>query len=184
MRVIGGALKGRHLSTTKGGAVRPTTDKVREAIFAILAPCLTEGAVLDLFAGTGSLGIEALSRGMTRGVFIENSTQALTLLKKNIVACELLAQTEIIRLPVIRGLRMVGSRNEVFDLVFLDPPYRDQLVGKILAAISEAAILATEAIVVAEHATKEVVPTVQGALRLDDQRRYGQTTISFFTQHS
>ena len=78
---------------------------------------------------------------------------------------------------------MVGSRKEVFDLVFLDPPYRDQLVEKTLSAISEAAILAAEGIVVAEHATKEIPPTVKGTLRLDDQRQYGQTMISFFTQH-
>lgn len=183
MRIIGGALRGRRLSTTKGGAIRPTTDKVREAVFAILTPCLTEGTVLDLYAGTGSLGIEALSRGMRRAVFIENSPQAIALLKKNIAACALEKQSEIIRLPVARGLQILSSRKEAFDLILLDPPYRDRLVEKTLSAISEAGVITPEGVVVAEHSVKEVPAAALGTLRLDDQRHYGQTMISFFTHH-
>lgn len=139
--------------------------------------------MLDLYAGTGSLGIEALSRGMTRGVFIERSAPVIAVLKKNLADCELERQTEIIRLPVDRGLRLLRSRNESFDLILLDPPYHDRLVGKTLSAIAQAGVLAAEGIVIAEHTVKEIPVTVQGTLRLDAQRRYGQTMISFFTQH-
>ena len=103
MRIIGGTLKGRRLSTTKGDVARPTTDKVREALFSILSPCLTGGAVLDLYAGTGSLGLEAISRGMNRAVFIENSPQAFTVLTKNIGTCQAELQSEVIRLPVSKA---------------------------------------------------------------------------------
>ncbi len=180
MRVIGGALKGRHISTAKGTSIRPTTDKVREAVFSILAPSLKGGAVLDLFAGAGTLGIEAMSRGMDRVVFIEDSAQALAILKKNVAACKLERQVEIIKLPVSRGLRIVRLRKERFDLIFLDPPYRDRLVGKSLLEISEADIVAADGTIVAEHAVREVIDQRYGALLLDDQRQYGQTMISFF----
>ena len=180
MRVIGGTLKGRHLSAVRGGAVRPTTDKVREAIFAILAPCLAGGSVLDLFAGTGALGIEAVSRGMGRAVFVDNSPQALVVLEKNVAVCELESRTEIIRLPVERGLRLLCSRNERFDLVFLDPPYQELLAGKTLVHISESGLLTPEGVIVAEHGPREPIASRCGTLLLDDQRRYGQTIVSFF----
>jgi len=184
VRVIGGSLKGRRLAAVRSSRVRPTTDKVREAIFAIMTSCLNGGTVLDLFAGTGSLGIEAVSRGMDRVVFIENDSQALLILKKNIHQCDLDEQAEIISLPVSRGLRLLVQRRESFHLIFLDPPYGEHSAGETLTEIGETKLVAPDGFVIAEHSHKETVAEYYGSLVLDDQRRYGQTRISFFSNKS
>lgn len=184
MRVIAGKLKGRRLVTTGSEIVRPTADKVRESIFDILSPSLIGGSVLDLFAGTGGLGIEAVSRGMDRVVFIEHDSRALAVLRKNIAHCGIEQYAEVISFPVSRGLRLMHARKELFRLIFLDPPYQEHLVGKTVAEISEAAILAADGVVIAEHYHKEPVAPSYGRLVLDDQRRYGQTTVSFFINQS
>jgi len=183
VRIIAGSLKGKQLGTAKPALLRPTTDKVREAIFAILTPCLSGGIVLDLFAGTGSLGIEAISRGMEYAVFVEKSPLALGILKKNIITCRIEAQCCVIGASVSKGLRLLAQRAKRFDLIFLDPPYRDQVVGKTLRDIGSAGILISGGIIVAEHAQQESLADAYGPFSLDDQRHYGQTVISFFTQH-
>ena len=181
MRIIGGKLKGRRLKTCRGNFLRPTSEKVREAIFDIIAPFLTDGLVLDLFAGTGGLGIEALSRGMGRAVFIDNNPRIISVLKENIINCQLESQTEVMILPVTTGLKILRSRKETFKLIFLDPPYGGNLAGRTILKIGESNVLTKDGLVIVEHSSKENIKPFYGNLRLDDQRQYGRTIISFFT---
>lgn len=180
MRIIGGKLKGRQIRTCRGLLLRPTSGKLRETIFNILGPFSTGGAVLDLFAGTGALGIEALSRGMERSVFVEKNPRVISILKKNITACALEGRTEVLGCTVSKGLSILRLRKDQYKTIFLDPPYQGKLVGKTLREISEADLLEKDGLVIAEHASEEAVDAAYGALKLDDSRRYGQTVISFF----
>lgn len=180
MRVIGGKLKGRKIKTCRGTLLRPTSQKIREAIFDIISPFLTGGLVLDLFAGTGSLGIEALSRGMGRAVFVENNPRIISVLKENIISCQLENRAEVIIFPVTKGLKILRSRKEKFDLIFLDPPYLSNLVGKTILEINKANILLKDSLVIVEHSSKEDIKSSYGNLIRFDQRQYGQTLVSFF----
>jgi 16S rRNA (guanine966-N2)-methyltransferase len=180
VRVIGGNIKGRRLGTCRAPLLRPTSDKVREAVFDIIAPLLDGGAVLDLFAGTGSLGIEALSRGMDRAVFVENNSQVCEVLRKNLLACGVENQAEVISVPVDAALRLLRARGEAFRLIFLDPPYQGALAGKILREVSETRVLEKDGLAIAEHSSREEMKSVYGNLILDDRRRYGHTVVSFY----
>ena len=181
MRVISGELKGRRLQTCREKFLRPTSEKVREAVFNILSPFLTGGLVLDLFAGTGSLGVEALSRGMDRTIFVENNPRVVAILKKNISNCGIENRAEVISLSTSRALKILKAHDERFKLIFLDPPYQENLAGKTLLEIGAAKVLTVDGIVTVEHSSKEVLESVYGNLRRDDQRKYGQTLVSFFT---
>jgi 16S rRNA (guanine966-N2)-methyltransferase len=179
VRVIGGEFKGRKLSVTRGRLIRPTSDRVREAIFDILGPAWTFRRVLDLFAGTGSLGIEALSRGAEEAVFVEQGKGALTVLKENVKALGLQSRSWVLSVPAKKGIAVLGERGEVFDLIFMDPPYGKDVVGKTIEEIVRRGILAATGVIVAEHATRDrIVPPL--GLGLSQQRRYGDTTVSFF----
>ena len=136
MRVISGKLKGKRLFTLKGLDLRPTSDRVKEAIFDILQNSIPGRKVLDLFAGTGAMGIEALSRGAKRAVFVEGSPQSLTVLYKNLEACRLQEQAEVLSREVQAGIKILSERGETFDLIFLDPPYGKGLARKTLQALS------------------------------------------------
>ncbi len=179
MRVIGGEFKGRKLSVTRGRLIRPTSDRVREAIFDILGPSCTFRRVLDLFAGTGSLGIEALSRGAAEAVFVEQSKGALAVLKGNLKALGLKARAWVLPLAAKKGIAVLAERGEAFDLIFMDPPYGKAVVGKTLEEIARRGILAATGVIVAEHATRDQILPPPG-LELSQQRRYGDTMVSFF----
>jgi 16S rRNA (guanine966-N2)-methyltransferase len=179
MRVVGGELRGRKLSVTRGRLIRPTSDRVREAIFDILGPGWTFRRVLDLFAGTGSLGIEALSRGAEKAVFVEQGKGALTVLKGNLKALGLQSRSWVLAVPVKKGIAVLGERREVFDLVFMDPPYGKAVAGKAIEEIARYGILAASGVLVAEHASRDSISLPDG-LELTRQRRYGDTAVSFF----
>jgi 16S rRNA (guanine966-N2)-methyltransferase len=183
VRVIGGEFKGRKLLAPQGGKIRPTSDRVREAIFDILGPVWTFQRVLDLFAGTGSLGIEALSRGAQEAVFVEQGKGALRVLQGNLKALGLKSRSWIIPLTTKRGIGVLGEKGEVFDLIFMDPPYGKALVRETLEEIARGGILATAGVIVAEHSSRdEILPPF--GLALSQRRRYGDTTVSFFHEVS
>ncbi len=179
MRVISGTLKGRKLSAPKGRVLRPTSDRVREAIFDILQYQIEGRRVLDLFAGTGALGIEALSRGAERAVFVEGNAQFVAVLKKNLDDFGLQERAEVVHRQVRTGIKALAGRGEEFDLVFLDPPYDKDLARQTLQFLSEEKILSPEGLIVAEHSREE---SLDGIVLLEqiDQRRYGRTLVSFF----
>ncbi len=169
MRIIAGRWKGRRLKALRGKGVRPTTDRVREAWMGALAPMLPEARVLDLFAGSGALGLEALSRGASEVVFVERSRSALVTLKANIQLLDAKEDCSVVTGDAMAYVRRLHE--DEFDVVVADPPYDLGLAGKLIDLFSEKGF-AQELWV--EHRSAETVPALPG-LR---QRRYGDTTLS------
>jgi 16S rRNA (guanine966-N2)-methyltransferase len=179
MRIIAGSFKGRRLATVRG-KIRPTSDKVREAVFNILGPAVTEARVLDLFAGTGALGLEALSRGANAAVFVEDHAASLAVLRRNIETLGLTDRVEVLPLPVKAGLKKLTARQAEFELAFLDPPYGGGLAAAALKDLAAARILSPSAWVVAEHSRREALPETIDTLALVEMRRYGDTQVAFY----
>jgi len=182
MRIVSGSAGGLHLQVPKGHKIRPTADQVREAIFNILASrfALTDIAVLDLFAGTGALGIEALSRGARFAVFIDASPEAQRVIQVNLHTTGFRRQGRIIRAYVPKGMKVAAEQGLRFAGVFLDPPYGEGLVEKTLQFLASSSILESEAWVVAEHEAQEEPAESYPSLVLTDRRRYGTTGVSFY----
>ena len=179
MRIIAGEFKGRRLAAVKGH-IRPTSDKVREAIFSILGPAVAEARVLDLFAGTGALTIEALSRGARDAVLVEEHATALSVLRQNLETLGLNQRVRVLALPVSGALRKLDDQGKQFDLIFLDPPYGKGLALKTLAALEASGLLRPDARIVAEHSHREILPKDVGRLVLTQARRYGDTEVAFY----
>lgn len=180
MRVIGGKAKGRRLKVPKGHFLRPTASRVKEALFDILPHDLSGLRVLDLFAGSGSLSVEALSRGATEAILVDASSSAEKAIQDNLRASGFAERSRVWIAPVLRALKSLARRGEDFDLIFVDPPYEKGWVGKALSAVAGAGLLRKDGILVIEHSVREKVEESYGALRLRDQRRYGATLLSFF----
>lgn len=180
MRVIGGAARGRRLKVPKGRDVRPTAARVKEALFNILAHDLSGVKVLDLYAGTGNLSIEALSRGAAEAILVDSSAESGKAIRENLRRLDLVTRTKVWLAPVTRAARLLGNRGETFDLIFLDPPYGQRLVEKTLRIIAEGGLLRPSGILIAEHGVRDAVEQSYGSLTLHDQRRYGDTLLSFF----
>lgn len=182
MRLTGGLERGRRLRAPRGALTRPTAAKVREAIFNILGPP-PDGSVLDLYAGTGALGIEALSRGAPRGVFVERDHQALVALRRNLRELGLEDRTSVVGADVRSALRRLSATGERFCWVFLDPPYVKETEG-VLAELGGGALLSPCAVVIVEHDRRHRPPGASGSsvggLFLTDRRAYGDTELSFF----
>jgi 16S rRNA (guanine966-N2)-methyltransferase len=184
MRVIGGAAKGRRLLTPKGRAVRPTADRVKESLFNILPRDLSGMRVLDLFAGTGNLSIEALSRGAAHALLIDASARSAAAIKANLRRLGFAAQSEVWIAPVNRSLRSLARRREAFDYVFIDPPYDQGLATRALEVVAQCHLLRDTGTVVIEHSARESVKPFYGSLQLHDQRRYGDTLLSFYKRQT
>ena len=178
IRVTGGRLGGRRLRAAAPG-VRPSSDRVREALFARLGD-LSGRVVLDLYAGTGVLGAEAISRGAERVVFVERAPACLALLRANVEALGLGEVARIVAGDVPRTVFRLGRAGERFDLVLLDPPYAGDEAARALEALSGAGVLAEGALVVVEHGRRHPLPPVAGLGTLD-ARRYGETIITRLT---
>ncbi len=179
MRIISGTLKGRKLAAPDGRSTRPTADRIKESIFNILAGRIVSRQVLDLFAGSGALGIEALSRGASHAVFIDREKAALTVLKRNIRQLGLTDRTRVMNWDIRRGINCLPSGSKQFDLVFMDPPYDTDAVNIGLNALVLRQVLAPDACVVVEHSRRETIVCPEDALTLTDQRRFGKTLVSF-----
>ena len=177
MRVISGSARGAKLKTIEGNDTRPTTDKVKGAIFNILANDVYGKKVLDLYAGSGALGIEALSRGADMAVFAEKNAAAVEIIKKNLEHTKLVDKAKILKNDVFA---VIKTASEKFDLIFLDPPYADELAGTTIKAIDEAKILADGGIIIAETDDGQTLPETVGEIRLYDKRKYGRVNINFY----
>ncbi len=179
MRVTGGELGGRPLQAPRGRSVRPTADRVREALFATLGD-LRGCEVLDGYAGTGSLGIEALSRGAARAVFAERSPRVLAVLRENLHTLGVEPRAEVLRGDVPQLLRRLGAAAPPrrFDWIFLDPPYRGEEAGRALSALSELDLIAPGGGVVVETSRFQPLEEVPGFRRFDE-RRYGDTVVVY-----
>ncbi len=181
MRITGGQSKGRTLASPKGMDIRPTTDKVREAIFNIIGQDMSGLYVLDLFAGTGIFGIEALSRGALQTVFIDNSQQSIKLINKNLVTCGFQDAGIVLRRDLKKAMPLNHPElQKNFDLLFLDPPYRKDRIIPLLEIISSAGILSKRSRIVAELSKSEILPSPIGILEMADTRLYGDTRINIY----
>ena len=182
MRIVGGQRKGHRLKVPKGRQVRPTPDRVREALFSMLHGRTDEASVLDLYAGSGSLGLEALSRGAQRVVFVERNRAVLSVLQENIAHVATSdSQVEVRTGEVLREIRRLAAAQESFDLVFLDPPYERGLVLPTLELLAGAGILKEDATVVVDHPTREEIEkNAIGRLEFMDRRAYGEVAIALY----
>ena len=181
MRIISGTFKGRKLASLRGAATRPTADRVRESIFNILASDIEKASVLDLFAGTGALGLEALSRGAANADFIDSSASAVKTIQKNITACRAENCSRIIRWDIAKNIACLQAEVPAYDLVFMDPPYNKNYIVLTLEKLMKRDILKNGATLIIEHSGAEAVPEDLMGLHMADQRIYGKTLVSFLT---
>lgn len=183
MRVIAGNARGTRLAAPRGMRTRPTADRVREALFSIIRSRFEmEGArVLDICAGTGSLGIEALSRGAASCCFIESDRNALAALRRNLSAAHCDERAGIMEMDVHKALHLLAARGDRFDLVFFDPPYASGLYATAPQALSDLSLLEAEGLFIAECAARDPLPDRLGRLVKDERRVYGDTALEFYT---
>ena len=183
MRVISGECKGRPLKAVPGSGTRPTTDKVKEAIFNIIGPYFESGTGLDLFAGSGGLGIEALSRGLEKVIFVDKDFKAMQTVKSNLDSCGYTEKSEVYRNEAGRALKAVIKRELKFHYIFLDPPYKKQKLQELLEEIEENDLLIESGYVVCEHSSDIVLPKDIGRLRTIRKESYGIIGITIYQKH-
>jgi 16S rRNA (guanine966-N2)-methyltransferase len=184
VRIIAGEFRGRRLVSPRGRSIRPTADRVREAIFNIISMHLAGARVLDLYAGTGALGLEALSRGAAGAVFIDQDAAAVRLIHENIRRCGVRDRTRVIHQPISQALKILAAGRggpELFDMVFLDPPYGKGLLQAVLIELTELEIVAPECRAIAEHHDSESLPMAAGGWFKFRERKYGDTVVSLLT---
>lgn len=182
MRVIAGSARGRTFEAPKGSATRPTPDRVREALFSILYDSVDDAHVLDIFAGTGALSFEALSRGAKRAVLIESDSATALLVRKNAQSLGFGEETEVLAMSADKAIATLAQRKERFDLVFLDPPYDAGLLEPTLTKLTQAGILSPEALIVAEHRSSSAPPKSPSSFAMKDTRRYGEVALAFYVR--
>ncbi|WP_416826959.1 16S rRNA (guanine(966)-N(2))-methyltransferase RsmD [Ectobacillus polymachus] len=180
MRVVSGICKGHPLQAVPGTTTRPTTDKVKESIFNIIGPYFDGGMVLDLFGGSGGLGIESLSRGMDRAIFIDRDIKAVQTIHHNLQNCHLTTKAEVYRNDAERALKALVKRDIVFDLILLDPPYKQQKIVSLISIIEQHGLLAQTGTIMAEHGVETELPDDIGRLRRIKYENYGITAISIY----
>ncbi|MDR3568174.1 MAG: 16S rRNA (guanine(966)-N(2))-methyltransferase RsmD [Syntrophobacteraceae bacterium] len=181
MRIIAGACGGRRLHAPKSSKIRPTIDKVREAVFSIISEHVPDARVLDLFAGTGAMGLEALSRRAKFCCFVDNGAEALRLVRENISLCDAGDRSRILQGTVASTIRRLESEKELFDIVFLDPPYGQGYVEKTIQIVG--AVARPGALLVSEQHVKDAQrPILDPAWQKDRERRYGDTLIVIYSR--
>jgi len=180
VRVIAGEAKGRPLRAVPGMNTRPTTDKVKEAIFSMIGPYFDGGAALDLFAGTGGLGIEALSRGMDKAVFIDSERQSIATVRHNVEAARMSDKAEIYCNTAERALKLLAKREAAFRLVFLDPPYRLKHADILMKDMHDRRLLESGATIVVEHEAAHRYPEQIQGFRQLRHALYGETAVTIY----
>ena len=182
MRVIAGKARGTRLAAPRGMHTRPTADRIREALFSIIQSRFTlEGArVLDICSGTGSMGIEALSREAASCAFIEHDRNAAAILKRNLIATHCGEQAHILEMDVHKALRHLAARGARFELVFFDPPYASGLYATVPEALCSLSLLTEGGLLVAEGAARNNLPDHLGPLVKYERRVYGNTALDFY----
>lgn len=179
MRIITGSAKGTKLKTPRGLDTRPTGDRVKESVFNILGEKLVGAKVLDLFAGTGNLGLEALSRGADSALFIDRSSTSINLVRENIGLTKLADKAEVLKGDSLTVLERLMNRKLQFDLIFCDPPYNKGLVQLVLAKIDQGTLLSSHGVVVVEHSKHDPLNEDFSQLKVNRTEKYGETLVSF-----
>ena len=173
-------VKGRKLTGIKGRKIRPTSDRIREALFSILSQKIDNALVLDLFAGTGALGIEALSRGAAKSFFIDKSKESIQIITKNIELLSIKERTEVVLHDAGTVLSSKALLSQKFDVIFMDPPYDKGFISNMLENVGLLKIMRDDSIIIVEHSIRENDFEKFAGFDLYDKRTYGETLISFF----
>ena len=179
MRIIAGEARGRTIVAPRGQDTRPTQDYVRESLFNILQGTVADARVLDLFAGSGALALEALSRGAAEATLVDSASEAAQCVRKNVETLRFQERARLLQSDWRQGLERLSRENRSYSLVFLDPPYRMTGTGDICAGLADLGLLDRDALVVIEH-RREHVPTPDARFMETDARRYGDTAIHFY----
>ena len=180
MRIVAGTHRGRPLVGPKGPGLRPTADRVRESLFNLLGQFFEGGEVLDLYAGTGALAFEALSRGMSRALLVDPGAESARLVAENARALEMEGRIELLRMPVVRAVPRLAAEGRRFALVLADPPYAEEVAADVVRAVGEGGLLAEGGTLVVEHGRREVAPDTVAGLQRVDSRRFGDTMVSLY----
>lgn len=183
MRIITGIAKGIKLKSPHGLETRPTADRVKESIFNIMGNILLDADVLDIFAGTGNLGLEALSRGARNAVFIDKSTSSIEVIKENALHTKLIKKTDIYKNDVFKGLIKLQQLQRTFNLIFCDPPYNKGLVNLVLAEIDNSNLLRPDGIIIIEYSQHEEIKQEWKNLKMRRMEKYGETLVGFWVQN-
>jgi 16S rRNA (guanine(966)-N(2))-methyltransferase RsmD len=178
MRIVAGTARGRTLKGPKSQSIRPTADRVRESVFNILGQWLVGQRVLDLFAGTGAMAFEAISRGAISAVLVDKDREALSLCRANAEALGFASQVQVIAMPVEKAVGQLQKAGQRFDVVFADPPYAAEAIEKTL--VQAQALLVPQGTFVVEYDKREAIPSVVGSLERADEREFGATRVAFF----
>jgi len=180
VRIIGGALKGRSFGVSKRSGLRPTSSKVREAIFDILGPKIEGSVFIDLYAGTGAVGMEAMSRGAKKVYFVESDRRTSDELENLLEGCGCRAVAEIVRKKAVQFIRYAKETGLKADIVFLDPPYYTGQLDEALKELSDGVMIEQEGIILAEHHSKKALPEEIGILGLKKTYKYGDSSLSLY----
>lgn len=181
MRVITGVYRGRRLESIEGMDIRPTSDMVKESLFNILSSEIIESNFLDLFGGTGGVGIEAISRGAKHVVFIDNSIKSIKVLRKNLENLGINDNVEVFNTDYLTAISKLHSNGKLFDIIFIDPPYSTGIAQRALEQINEEKILKAGGIIIVEHDLRDSMPDRVGSMAMYRDKRYGNTKLSFYT---
>ena len=180
LRVISGKARGLKLNTPKNQDVRPTTDRVKESLFNIINFDIMDSNVLDLFAGTGSLGIECLSRGANKCVFVDKSKESMAIVKSNIKKARVENESITMNIDFKSAILSLGNKGEKFNIIFMDPPYYKNMFEDALSMVDQNNLLEEDGVIVVEHDTKDSFPENIGRLYKSRDKKYGKTTLTFY----
>lgn len=180
LRIISGKYRGRYIKTLSENNTRPTTNRIKESLFNIIQNHIAASSVLDLFSGSGSLGLEALSRGSNKVVFVEKNRRAFELLRKNCLMLDCMDSVELLNTDALKAIPYLGKSHKQFDIIFIDPPYDSKIDQDIFPLIEENKLVSKDGIIVYEHMTASTKAEKIGAFVQYDNRNYGYTSISFY----
>lgn len=181
MRIIGGNAKNKKIMSQKGQMVRPTLARIKESLFEIIKPYIEDSIFLDLFSGTGSIALEALSRGAKRAVMIEKNNEALRIIIQNVESMNFSDKCRAYKNDAQRAIEILAKKNESFDIIFLDPPYKEELCTIVIEKISKEKILKNGGIIIAEHHISEKLADKIDEFNKIDERVYSGKVMTFYS---
>jgi len=184
LRVIAGIYRGRRLRTLAGSQTRPTSDRLRETFFNIVSPWVKGAVFLDLCAGSGAIGIEALSRGASRAVFVEISRTASAIIDENLCHVDADRHAAIVTQDVISALKLLAARNQAFDLIYFDPPYDSNLYDPVIGQIASSELLRERGLLIVEHQSRRALEESYGGLTRYREVRQGNSALAFYRRDS
>lgn len=180
MRVIGGKYRGRRLRAPHGQDVRPTSDRLRETLFNIIAPHIEGSRFLDVCAGSGAVGIEALSRGAASVTFIDSSRRACAVIESNLASLAVTSNATVINKDAVAALKRLSGDAAKFDIIFFDPPYASEIYSQVMHGIAAGCLIGPEALVVAEHRAKTPPAAEYGGLKMYREVKQGESALAFY----